>query len=97
MSVTVCRIHSDIFQVTFKLPGSAGTQAQAFCHAGRHSRGGCSAAESSARAHTKQKQRGIRHRQAEAVPSATPHQTTSPRKGELGKATGVVSEDLLGH
>lgn len=29
--------------------------------------------------------------------SATPHQTTSPRKEELGKATGVVSEDLLGH
>lgn len=34
MSVTVCRIHSDIFQAAFKLPGSAGTQAQAFCHAG---------------------------------------------------------------
>lgn len=34
VSVTVCCIHSDIFQATFKLPGSAGTQAQAFCRAG---------------------------------------------------------------
>lgn len=33
VSVTVCRIHSGIFQATFKLPGSAGTQAQAFCWA----------------------------------------------------------------
>lgn len=93
MSVTLCHIHSDIFQATFKLPGSAGTQAQAFCHAGRHCEKGSSSGKHAVQAQTKDEQRGIQHEQAKA----TLRQTTSPTKGELGKATGVVSEDLLGH